>query len=99
MASRRAQLLAELLPALNELFGMEYENNNTTWAVYADYLYEHMEWRIGKIEPWSREKHTKTRPNGEKVRCDGVYMVTDAVDEMAAYKKFMKERGEDGWTK
>lgn len=91
MAISRAQLLNELLPALNELFGVEYENNNTTWAVYADYLYEDMEWRVGKIEPWRDYKHLKKGRNGNTYLPKGVHKVTEAKDELDAYKKFMEQ--------
>lgn len=91
MAISRAELVKELLPGLNKLFGTEYEKYDTTWAVYADYSCEDMEWRVGKIEPWWRSKHAESMQR--------VYKVTDAVDELAAYKKFMKEHGEDRWTK
>lgn len=90
MAISRAELLKDLLPGLNELFGAEYENYDTTWAVYADYHYEDMEWKVSKIEQWESYKHLKTKPNGDKVLPKGVHKITDAVDELAAYKKFME---------
>ena len=91
MAISRAQLLKELLPGLNELFGTEYEKYDTTWAVYADYCYEDMEWKVSKIEQWRDYKHFKTTPNGNRSLPKGVHKVTDCRDELAAYKKFMEK--------
>lgn len=80
MAISRAALLKELLPGLNELFGMEYENYETTWAVYADYQQHDMTWQVKKIVPWlSRD------PKGSDFN---VHKITDAMDEIAALKKF-----------
>ena len=81
MAISRAQLLAELLPALNEMFGLDYEGFTTTWAVYADYNHADMTWKIGKVEQWIQGIHDNL-PN--------VHKITDATDEMDAYKKFME---------
>lgn len=84
MAISRAQLLAELLPALNDMFGLDYEGFATTWAVYADYDHADMTWKVGKIERWIPGKHREMRH---------VYKVTEAVDEVEAYKKFMEQGG------
>lgn len=83
MAISRAALLKELLPALNELFGTEYETEPGSWAVYADYLCEDMSWHIRKVEPWRRSVHEDKR---------GIYKITDQPDELGAYKAFMESR-------
>lgn len=90
MAISRAQLLVDLLPGLNELFGTEYENYDTTWAVYADYCYDDREWKVSKIEQWWDSKHLKKGANGNKSLRAGVHKITDAKDELDAYKKFME---------
>lgn len=80
MAISRAQLLKELLPGLNELFGTEYEHKNT-WAVFAER--HNGSWKIEKIERWLPWEH------GESMR--RIHKITDATDEMDAYKKFMEQ--------
>ena len=84
MAITRAQLLKELLPAMNKVFDTAY---NPGWAVYTDYLYHNQEWRIAKVEQWNPLKHV-----GET----HVFHVRpeDAVDEMAAYAFVMRKLGE-----
>lgn len=81
MAISRAQLLKELLPGLNELFGTEYEHKNT-WAVFADYHHEDMTWRVGKVERWD---------NGRHFNSPSTHKITNATDELDAYKKFMEQ--------
>lgn len=80
MPISRAQLLAELLPALTELFGLDYEGFATTWAVYHEYSYPDNAWKVGAIERWIPGKHNNMR---------NVHKVTEAADELEAYKKFM----------
>ena len=83
MAISRAELLKELLPGLNELFGTEYENHDTTWAVYADYQHHDMTWQVKRIVPWLDRDPRESDFN--------VHKVVDAVDELAAFKKFMEQ--------
>lgn len=75
MAISRAQLLAELLPALNDLFGTEYEGG---WAVH------HKERDILKVEPWDSHKHMRTKSRKRAVR-PGIIHVNSARDEIDAY--------------
>ena len=75
MAISRAQLLKELLPALNELFGMEYD---TGWAAF------HREQRVTKVEPWDSSKHTYVRKK-ERIIRSGIMHITNAPDELGAY--------------
>lgn len=80
MAISRARLLKELLPGLNELFGTEYEKN--VWMVHAEYNHHDMTYRVIKITPWwARDSEASDFK---------VFKITDAVDEMDAYKKFME---------
>lgn len=83
MAISRASLLKELLPGLNELFGLEYETEPGSWAVYAEYYHDDMSWKIKEIEPWRRTTHEDKH---------GVYKITDQPDELGAYKAFMESR-------
>lgn len=78
MAISRAEILKELLPGLNEIFGQEYESG---WAVYVDYYYPDAEWRVGKIEKWSRAKHTESM-----VR---ILHIPEAKDELDAFVQAM----------
>lgn len=78
MAISRAELLKELLPGLNELFGTKYEEYRNTWAVYAEHDPNTGELKVTKIVPWF-ERDEDTNP----------VKITDAPDEMDAYKKFM----------
>lgn len=80
MPISRAQLLVELLPALNELFGLDYEGFSTTWAVHHEYSYADNAWKVGVIEQWVPGQHHNMR---------NVHKVVDATDELEAYKKFM----------
>jgi hypothetical protein len=75
MAISRAQLLKELLPALNELFGLEYE---TGWAVF------HKRKRVTKVEPWDSSKHTCVK-KGERVIRTGIMHIINVPDELGAY--------------
>ena len=75
MGISRAQLLKELLPALNELFGLEYE---TGWAVF------HRKQRVTKVEPWNSNKHMCVK-KGERVTRSGIMHITDVPDELGAY--------------
>ncbi len=75
MAISRARLLAEILPALNEIFGTEYE---TGWAVF------HEEQRVITVEPWDSSKHTWVK-NKKRVIRPGIMHITDAPDELGAY--------------
>ena len=77
MAISRADLLQELLPALNELFGDAYSG----WAVHTDYSFEHNEWRIAKVEAWMPFKHEGA---------SHIIHVKDAPDEMGAYAEVMR---------
>jgi len=83
MAISRAELLKELLPGLNELFGTEYEKYDTAWAVYADCNLNDMTWQVKRIIPWL-----------DYIPDDGdlhsPFKVKDAKDELDAYKKFME---------
>lgn len=90
MAISRAQLLVDLLPGLNELFGTDFENIDTTWAVYADYDQSDMTWKVAKIEQWWDYKHLKKGRNGNTYLPRGVHKVIEAKDELDAYKKFME---------
>jgi hypothetical protein len=81
MGISRAQLLAEILPALNELFGLEYE---TGWAAYYSYYPEDMTYRVDKVEPWDSSKHTRMK-KGKRVIHPGILHITDAPDELGAY--------------
>jgi len=82
MAISRAELLKELLPGLNELFGTEYEKYDTTWAVYADCNLNDMTWQVKRIIPWL--------DRDPRVSDFNVHKVTEAKDELDAYKKFME---------
>lgn len=84
MAVSRAQLLVDLLPGLNELFGTEYENYDTTWAVYADYHQNDMTWQVKRIIPWLDYIPSDGDPRPP-------FKVTKAKDELDAYKKFMEQ--------
>ena len=53
----------------------------TKWAVYIDYNFEDMSWKIGKIEPWNGFKHNW---NSYIMRVEG------AQDELGAYTKAME---------
>jgi hypothetical protein len=75
MAISRAQLLKELLPALNELFGMEYEMG---WAVF------HKRKRVTKVEPWDSSKHTCVKKKKRVVRT-GIMHIINVPDELGAY--------------
>jgi len=85
MAISRAQLLKELLPGLNELFGTEYEKDRTTWAVYAECNHEDMTWKITEIVPWYE------RGSGDGDPRLPPFKMTDCRDEIDAYKKFMEQ--------
>lgn len=82
MAVSRAQLLVDLLPGLNELFGTDFENIDTTWAVYADYDQSDMTWKVKRIIPWLDRDPRESDFN--------VHKVIEAKDELDAYKKFME---------
>ena len=75
MAISRAQLLKELLPALNELFGMEYEMG---WAVF------HKRKRVTKVEPWDSSEHTHMK-KGKRVIRPGIMHIINVPDELGAY--------------
>lgn len=79
MAISRAQLLKELLPGLNALFGKEYASG---WAVYVEHQPHDMAYRIVKIMPWSSSEHAESMVP--------VLRVMDARDELEAYTKAMK---------
>lgn len=83
MAISRTRLTEEMVPLMDALFDAEYKGATTVWAVHADYSLEGMEWRVRKVEPWTREHHEAWR-DGVKI-----HMVIGAVDELAAYKEFM----------
>lgn len=85
MAISRAQLLVDLLPGLNELFGTEYENYDTTWAVYADHNLNDMTWQVKRIIPWLDHDSSNSRLHPPP------FKVKDAKDELDAYKKFMEQ--------
>jgi len=85
MAISRAQLLKELLPGLNELFGTEYEKYDTTWAVYANYDQSDMTWQVKRIIPWL--DHDSSDGSFHPLP----FKVKDAKDELDAYKKFMEQ--------
>lgn len=69
--------------ALREIIrDIEYELNHT-WAVYADYRYEDMTWQVNKIERWNNAQHSESMHHIRKV--------TDAKDELDAYRKFMEQ--------
>lgn len=84
MAISRAELLKELLPGLNELFGTEYENDRTTWAVYAECQQHDMTWKITKIIPWYER-------DGGDGNTWPPFKMTGCRDEIDAYKKFMEQ--------
>lgn len=77
MTISRADLLKELLPALNELFG----DTHPGWAVYTDYDPERREFRITKVEAWMPFKHEGP---------GHIIHVKDAPDEMGAYAEVMR---------
>ena len=58
------------------------ESLSTTWAVFADYHHENMTWRVGKVERWD---------NGRHFNSPSTHKVTNATDELDAYKKFMEQ--------
>jgi hypothetical protein len=80
MAISRAQLLAELLPALNELFGLEYEKG---WAVH------HKNGKITKVEPWDGLKHMKLKGK-KRISRPNIIHINEAIDELDAYMKAKK---------
>lgn len=81
MAISRAQLLVELLPALNELFGLEYEKG---WAVH------HKNGQITKVEPWDGLRHMKLKGK-KRISRPNVLHIDEACDEMEAYAQAMRK--------
>lgn len=88
MAISRAALLKELLPALNEVFGMEYENKG--WAVFYDYCHEDMSYRIAKVEPWDYWEHSVDGPGARRHPKPGIMKIEKAPDELGAYAEAMR---------
>ena len=89
MAISRTRLTEEVVPLIAALFDAEYKGTTTVWAVHADYSFEDMEWRVRKVEPWTRKHHEVWRDDAK------IHMVIGAVDELAAYKKFMARNRAD----
>lgn len=57
---------------------VDYERR-TTWAVYAEFNHEHMRYDITDIVPWV-DRNYDSNP----------FKIEGAIDEMAAYKKFIE---------
>lgn len=51
----------------------------TTWAVYTEFNHEHMRYDIIDIVPWVDRNYDSTP-----------FKIEGAIDEMAAYKKFIE---------
>jgi len=65
---------------LNTIIKTIDDELRTTWAVYTEYDYEHARLNVTNIVPWA-ERHYDTEP----------IKIEDAIDEMAAYKKFLEQ--------
>jgi hypothetical protein len=74
------RLLAKDLDAIIRTIDDELR---TTWAVYTEFNPEHMRYDITDIIPWA-DRNYDTTP----------FKIEGAIDEMAAYKKFL-ERDND----
>jgi hypothetical protein len=76
-AKEMGRLLAKDLDAIIQTIEDELR---TTWAVYTEYDHDHARLNITNIIPWA-ERHYDTEPT----------KIEDAIDEMAAYKKFLEQ--------
>ena len=64
---------------LDEAFRAVDNELRTTWAVYAEFNHEHMRYDITDIVPWV-DRNYDSNP----------FKIEGAIDEMAAYKKFIE---------
>lgn len=84
MAISLGKMREELTTMLEETLAEEYDPG---WAVYADYSFEDMSWRIGKVERWNYGKHDKQM----REATHRVIRVYNCRDEIDAYMKAKKQ--------